>query len=92
MSIQFPITIKIIYEKEAKDAPYVAYIPEFDISSCGKTEEEARKNVKESLELVIEELKKRNQLESYLKDLGFNIKKSSFFPKIIIEPFVVNFT
>lgn len=91
MSIQFPITIKIIYEKEAKDAPYVAYIPEFDISSCGKTEEEARKNVREALNLVIEELKKRNQLENYLKGLGFNIKKPSFFPKIIIEPFVVNF-
>lgn len=63
MSIQFSITIKILYEKEAKEAPYIAYIPEFDLSSCGKTEEEARKNVKEALELVLDELKKQNKLE-----------------------------
>lgn len=58
MSIKFPITIKIIYEKEAEDAPYVAYIPEFDISSCGNTEEKAKKNVKEVLELTLEEAAK----------------------------------
>jgi predicted RNase H-like HicB family nuclease len=92
MSIQFPITIKIIYEKESKDAPFVAYIPEFDISSCGKTEDEARKNVKQALELVFEELKKRNKLDKYLKDLGFDIKKHSSYPKIIIEPFIFNFS
>jgi len=92
MSIQFPITIKILYEKEAKEAPYVAYIPEFDLSSCGKTEEEARKNVKEALELVLEELKKQNKLEEYLMDLGLDLKKPSSFPKIIIEPFVFHFS
>ena len=92
MSIKFPITIKIIYEKEAKDAPYVAYIPEFDLSSCGKTEDEARKNVKEALELVLEELKKQNKLEEYLTDIGVDLKKSSSFPKIIIEPFVFRFS
>lgn len=92
MSIQFPITIKILYEKEAKDAPYVAYIPEFDLSSCGKTEEEARKNVKEALELIFEELKKQNKLEKYLMDLGLDIKKPASFPKIIIEPFVFHYS
>ncbi|MDH7476224.1 MAG: type II toxin-antitoxin system HicB family antitoxin [Microgenomates group bacterium] len=92
MSIQFPITIKIIYEKTSKDAPFVAYIPEFDISSCGKTEDEARKNVKQALELVFEELKKKNKLDEYLKEFGFDIKKNSSYPKIIIEPFIFNFS
>lgn len=58
MSLKFPITIKVIYEKEAKNAPYVAFIPEFDISSCGKTEEKAKKNVKEALEITLEEINK----------------------------------
>jgi predicted RNase H-like HicB family nuclease len=50
-----------MYEKEAKDAPFVAYIPEFDVSSCGRTEAKARKNVKEALEIVLEEVKQRNK-------------------------------
>ena len=63
MSIQFPITIKVLYEPDAKDAPYVAYIPEFDISSCAKTEAKAKKNVKEALELTLEEVKKIDKLD-----------------------------
>ena len=59
MSIQFPITIKILNESEAKDAPYIAYIPEFDISSCAKTEEKAKNNAREALEIVLEEVKKQ---------------------------------
>lgn len=88
MSIQFPITIKILYEPESKDAPYVAYIPEFDVSSCGKTEEKAKKNVKEALEIILEEVKKKNKLEDFLKEAGISIQKQSFFPKISFEPFV----
>lgn len=85
-SFEFPITIKILYEKEAKDTPYVAYIAEFDLSSCGKTEEEARKNVKEALQLVLEEVKSQGKLDEYLKEAGVNSKKS-LFPKVIFEPF-----
>ena len=88
MLIKFPITIKIIYEPAAKDASYVAYIPEFDISSCGKTEEKAKQNVKEALELTLEEVKKQNKLEEFLKEAGISNQKQSFFPKISFEPFV----
>ena len=56
-SYSYPITIKVLYEKEAKEAPFIAYIPEFDISSCGKTEIEAIKNVNQTLEITIEEIK-----------------------------------
>lgn len=91
MTLEYPITIKIIYEKEAVESPYVAYIPEFDISSCGKTEEEARKNVKEALTIVIEEVKKKNKLKQFLKELGITKNKQLGFPKIILEPFVFKF-
>jgi predicted RNase H-like HicB family nuclease len=90
MSLSFPITIKIIYELEATDSPYVAYIPEFDISSCGKSEEEAKKNVKEVLEITLEEVGKQNKLEEFLKEAGISIKKSGSFPKICFEPFIFN--
>lgn len=88
MSFQFPITIKIINEPESKDAPYVAYIPEFDVSSCGDTEEKAKKNVKEVLEIVLKEVEKKGQLDEFLKEAGLSTQKSNFFPKITFEPFV----
>ncbi len=88
MSIQLPITIKVLYESQAKDAPYIAYIPEFDVSSCGKTEEKAKKNVKEALEIVLEEVKKQGQLNQFLKEAGFSSHTSNLFPKISFEPFV----
>lgn len=88
-TFEFPITIKILYEKEAKDAPYVAHVAEFDLSSCGKTEEEARRNVKEALQLVLKEMKSQGKLEEYLKEAGISNKPSkSLFPKVIFEPFV----
>lgn len=91
MSVKFPVTIKIIYESEAKDAPYVAYIPEFDVSSAGKTEDKARKNVREVLEIVLEEAKKQNELEELLKEAGISTEKKAKFPKIVTESFVLNF-
>ena len=87
MSFNFPITIKITYEEEAKDVPFIAYIPEFDISSCGKTEEKAKQNVKEALEITLEEVKKQNKFEEFLIEAGVTPQKSSLFPRISFEPF-----
>ncbi len=75
---QYPITIKIVFEKEAKKAPYVAYIPEFDVSSCGKTETEAIKNAKEVLEITFEEIKRKGKLSEFLEEVGIPSKKSVF--------------
>lgn len=89
-SVQYPITIKIIYEDEAVDAPYVAYIPEFDVSSCGKTEVEAVKNVHEALNIVIDEVKNEGKFENFMDELGLLKKAKSpgaMFPKIIFEPY-----
>lgn len=88
MSVSFPITIKIIYESDAKDAPYVAYIPEFDISSCGKTEEDAKKNVREVLEITLEEAEKQNKLQDLPLEAGISAKSAGSFHKISFEPFV----
>ena len=79
-----------MYEKAAKDAPFIAYIPEFDVSSCGKTEAKARKNVKEALEIVLEEVKKKGEIDSFLQEAGVSPDKNTAFPKIIFEPFSVN--
>lgn len=58
MSLVFPLTIKIIYESESEDAPFVAYTPELDVASCGPTEEKARSNLLEAVKIVLEEAEK----------------------------------
>lgn len=50
---------------------YVAYAPELDISSCGHTAMEARKNIEEAVELFLEEAKKNGTLSQILEEAGF---------------------
>ena len=52
MDISIPMTIKIMVDKRSKDAPFVAYTPELDVVSCGPTEEKARQNLHDAVEIV----------------------------------------
>lgn len=85
------LTIKIMYEPAAKDAPFVAYIPEFDISSCGSTQDEAIKNVKQALDITLEEAEKDDTTEELLTELGFEQPQkegqAARPPRIVIESF-----
>lgn len=83
-----PLTVKIIYESEAKGSEYVAYSPEFEVTSCGPTEEKARENLKEALELVIEVAAETGNLDNLLAGAGFQVKDRGWrLPKISFEPF-----
>lgn len=89
MSINYPLTIKIIKEEKVKEAPFIAYIPEFDVSSCGKSEEEAVSNVKEMVDILFEEAKADGNLPALLDELGLAQKgnKGYTFPRIIIDSY-----
>lgn len=93
MSINYKLTIKVTREKDAKDAPYVAYVPEFDLSSAGKTEKQAIKNVKEVVDIMFEEAKADGNIEALLDELGLSEKdsKKHAFPKIIIDSYSLSF-
>ncbi|MBL7155426.1 MAG: type II toxin-antitoxin system HicB family antitoxin [Candidatus Portnoybacteria bacterium] len=54
---------------------YVSYSPELDISSCGRTPEEAKKNLKEAIQAFLEEVKRMGTLKQILKESGFVLKK-----------------
>ncbi len=54
---------------------FVSHNPELGVSSCGKTLEEARRNLKEAVELFIEETKKMGTLKEILGEAGFVKKK-----------------
>jgi len=60
--------IKITGSLKDKGHCIVAYCPEFDVYSQGYTKEEARKNLKEAVQLFLEEAGRMGTLEQILSD------------------------
>ena len=50
---------------------FIAYSPKLDVSSCGNTIDEARKNLKTAVRLFLEEAEKMGTLEDILKESGY---------------------
>jgi predicted RNA binding protein YcfA (HicA-like mRNA interferase family)/predicted RNase H-like HicB family nuclease len=50
---------------------FIAYSPKLDISSCGNSMEEARKNLKTAVRLFLEEAEKMGTLEEILREAGY---------------------
>ncbi len=50
---------------------YVAYVPELDLSSCGTTDEEARKNVQDAVRGFLETSRDMGTLEEILEEAGY---------------------
>ena len=50
---------------------FIAYSPKLDISSCGNSMEEARKNLKTAVRLFLEEAEKMGTLEEILGEAGY---------------------
>ena len=54
---------------------YTSCCPELDVASCGKTIEQAWKNLNEALQIFIEETTRKGTLEMLLKEAGFSYEK-----------------
>ena len=52
---------------------YTSYCPELDVASCGKTVEEARKNLREALGIFIEETSKSGTLNDLLEEANYDL-------------------
>lgn len=92
VKLNLPLTIKVFREGSSTENPFIAYNPEFDISSCGKTGIEAEKMLKEAIELVLTGAKKDGTLNQVLEEAGFNLKKTQkneeeFFPRVYFSVF-----
>jgi len=55
--------------KEGKS--YVAYVPELDVSSCGATDEEARKNIRDAVQGFVETSADMGTLPEILEETGY---------------------
>lgn len=88
MDIILPLTIKIMVDKNSKDASFIAYTPEVDVSSCGPTEEKARQNLKQAVKIVLEELHKKGALKGFLQEMGFQKEQNNWIaPRVSFETY-----
>jgi predicted RNase H-like HicB family nuclease len=52
---------------------YVAYVPELDLSSCGTTNDEARKNIRDAVQGFLETSAEMGTLEESLEEAGYRL-------------------
>lgn len=62
-------TIPLCFMKENKT--YIAFSPALDLSTCGRTFEEAKKNFAEAMEIFFEECLKMGTLKQVLESCGW---------------------
>lgn len=63
-------TVHVFKEGEV----YVAYVPELDVSSCGDTLEEARKNIQEAAQAFLETSQEMGTLNEVLEEAGYELE------------------
>ena len=54
---------------------FTAYSPELDVASCGHTPEEAKKNLREVIEIQLEEAAKLGTLKDFLAEAGYVVEE-----------------
>ncbi len=59
---------------------YVAYVPELDVSSCGATPEEARKNIRDAVQAFLDTSTEMGTLEEILQEAGYTQQKDGWLP------------
>lgn len=71
---------------------FVAHAPELDVSSCGSTGEEARRNLDEAVRLFLEDAASSGTLESILEECGYTRSDHSWLaPRLVFaEPGAVD--
>ncbi len=68
---------------------FIAYNPELDVASQGRSEPEANKNLHEAVQLFLETARKRGTLNEILQSSGLAIGKKPTEPKISFYPLEV---
>lgn len=71
---------------------FVAFAPALDLSTSGKTVEEAQKNFSEAVEIFFEETERKGTTNDALLSLGWEQKDSKVFPPVEVARTVTQVT
>jgi len=63
---------------------HVAYAPELDISSCGRTASQAKSRLREAVSLFMEEASRMGTLSEILEEAGFERRGRRYHPRPIL--------
>jgi len=74
---------KVVYRAEffKEEDIYVGIVPELNVSSFGKTLEEAKRSLQEAVEAFIEECERMGTLEEIMKEAGFVYQEGTWLPR-----------
>jgi len=75
-------TIPVYFLKEKQS--FIAFSPVIDLSTCGKSFEDAKKNFNEALQIFIEECVEMGTLDRVLESCGWEKIKSKWSPPAYI--------
>ena len=76
------VSVCFMKEKES----FVAYSPALDLSTCGRTLEEAKKNFLEALDIFFEDCTEMGTLDKVLESLGWEKKgRKQWLPPIPVH-------
>lgn len=65
---------------------YIAYTPELDVVSQGKTPEHAEKRLREAVSLFLEETKRMGTFDEVMRDAGFILRGRKWeMPRVSIS-------
>lgn len=88
VNIQFSVPLSILRE----DSSFIAYSPALDLSTVGKSLEEAKMMFEEAVRIFFEEISEAGTLEETLLELGWQKKKETLVPPVIVSHMTENFT
>jgi predicted RNase H-like HicB family nuclease len=77
----------IVFQEENT---YISYCPELDVSSCGKSVDQAKEMLKEAVRLFIEESEKMGTVYDILSESNFKKNPNGIYtsPRIVATEFV----
>ena len=81
--MEMAITIEVV----RKSKWFLARIPELDFVSQGRTSDEARRNVLETLRIQFREMREMGTLRAYLEECGFELRGRHIVPETEIVSF-----
>jgi predicted RNase H-like HicB family nuclease len=80
--ILFEAKLPVSLIREGKQ--YIAYTPALDLSTAGKSYQEAKERFAEIVDIFFKELISKGTLDSVLSDLGWQHKKQQWQPPVLV--------
>lgn len=81
--VNFEVSLPVSVLKEGRY--FVAYSPALDLSTSGKTFEEAKRRFGEVVQIFFEELLEKGTLEEVLSTLGWQKIRKEWTPPVVVS-------